>query len=235
MKTRPLFTIPGIRDDGARTVHSLGAAVAGACDMELCRAIKPISHTWNARYDKYTDRMARMLLTQVRPGGDVLAHSYGCLIAVRMMEMAQDHGWEELLFRNVILISPAADRDTVDWETLHYDRGLVLTNPLDIAIHVGSLNPWHPFGRAGVFGFKTNDQRLAQELRFSRVGPFNHTKCWFGEKGAEWTRERVSKFLLDGRWEMGDGKGKSAIPGRSREGTARAGIPHSSAIIGDES
>jgi pimeloyl-ACP methyl ester carboxylesterase len=194
MNQQLLFTISGIRDDGNSTVFALGAGVAGLTGHKVVNADKPIARTWHARSNKYTTRIARSLLEQIEPGSDLLMHSYGALLGIRILQLARESGDNDLI-RNFVMVAPAADRNAVQWEALSFERGLVLTNPLDIAIFFGSINPRHPFGWAGAAGFKTDDPRMTQEVRLSTTGPFNHTKPWFGQKGKEWTCGRIARFL----------------------------------------
>lgn len=91
---------------------------------------------------------------------DVVAHSMGCDIVREIMDHVPGQ-----LFGRVVLIAPAMERG-VRWERRRFDRMMVLHNSRDAAILAGSLLPWHPFGLAGRYGFRTTDGRVRQyEMR----------------------------------------------------------------------
>lgn len=195
-----LLTIPGIRDDGRGTTDVLGGAVADVMGWAWQRADYPVSHVWHARHENYNTLVAERIWGELPQDAYVsfLMHSYGNLLGLRMLEIAASKGLDVPVIENLILLSPAVDRARHCFEGMSFKRALVIYNPMDLAIICGSINPRHPFGAAGAFGFKTNDRRVMQEARWSMVGRWNHTKPYFNKSNIRVIRDRCLRFLERG-------------------------------------
>lgn len=192
-----LLTIPGIRDDGSETTDLLGASIAGAMGWDVWKASYPISHTWHARHRNYNELAAWHVWRELPLDAHVsiLAHSYGCLLAMTMLSLAAQKGVEVPVVDSLMLLAPAADRGGQRWGGWSFKDALVLHNPLDVAIMFGTLNPFHPFGSAGAFGFDTNDIRIQQECGWSLKGFWNHTQPYFADGHIDQTADRCIMFL----------------------------------------
>lgn len=86
------------------------------------------------------------LLEAYRPGDCLIAHSYGCLLAYRAMQMGA-------VFDKVFLFAPAMKAD-VEFPAGAYKHIYVMHHPRDFAVWLGSLLPFHAFGRMGRDGYQ---------------------------------------------------------------------------------
>jgi len=195
-----LYTIPGINDDGRDTTSRLGRIITDSMSWELQTADYLVSRLWDARFRNYNTLAAMYLWRELDPDKPInlLGHSHGCLLIIRMLEIAAEKDYDVPEIKSVIMLAPAADRNAHTFEDWRYSRALVIYNPLDIAIWWGSMNPFHPFGTAGARSFKTKDPRVTQVRRTSRRGWWNHTKPYFGDKKIQGTANTCVKFLSTG-------------------------------------
>jgi hypothetical protein len=99
------------------------------------------------------------------------------------------------LFSRIYFIAPAMNRKGWDWEQFPFERMKVIYNPDDLAIWLGALTPWHPFGLAGALGFKTTDSRIVQRSDTSTNDGFWGHGHYF-DKAHRWqTAREVSDFI----------------------------------------
>lgn len=114
---------------------------------------QPIRHAWGARFKVRKD--AKAIIKVANDGDVLLAHSYGCMKAARAMR--------GINFKAVFLFRPAMGRyhDFPGW---HDTEIYCIHSRGDLAVWAGGFLLFHPFGLAGVFGFKDN---LVQNIRSS--------------------------------------------------------------------
>lgn len=194
-----VYTLNGIKDSAATTTDRIGG------EMEsIGYEWKPLryrtAHTWTARSKRAREQTAEGLLNQVEPGGILMAHSFGCLLSWHMLDLWEHRRHEaEHLFSHVFLFSPAMNRTGWHWERLDFETLHCFHNPNDIAILLGSINPFHPFGAAGRKGFVTEDKRVHNVSVPSKVGPWNHSDPWF----AGFSAQRWARAIDTMIWQMG--------------------------------
>lgn len=92
---------------------------------------------WSGRADGH------LLAEHSHDGDIVVAHSFGCLRAWYAHKVRD--------YAAIVCIAPAMSRGTV-WN--NPERVYCFYSPQDWAVRVGSWLPWHPFGGAGIAGFK---------------------------------------------------------------------------------
>ena len=147
-----LITVHGIRTDGSESVDLLGDNLSHRGfdvfdydykNVNLGHVIFSIraGSKRNLQYNRAKD-LAELAKIHRKP--DIVAHSFGCLVTLRAMEMNSEFG-------RVFWYRPAMDKDFVipSWgcDQLH-----IIYNPNDRAVKAGSLLTSHDFGKMGLQG-----------------------------------------------------------------------------------
>ncbi len=122
------------------------------------------------------------------PMTDVVAHSFGCLVSLRMMELGAH-------FRNVFWFAPAMNRDFVvpNWGC---QKMWVIHNPHDLANRMGAMLHRHDFGKMGIEGsaFEGLDYRI------KNIAVTDHGTDWLTHSYAFDTfasREHWAQFIYE--------------------------------------
>jgi len=139
-----ILGINGIMSHGKRSTDELLADLArhGAQTID---ANYPLREIWEVRRRSHQHNDARRLMQRYYTEDDVVvAHSYGCLVSLRMMEMGAR-------FSRMFWFRPAMNRD-YHIPAKACERLYVIHDPGDRAILFGSVIPFHDFGNAGRFG-----------------------------------------------------------------------------------
>lgn len=100
-----------------------------------------------SRARQYRD--AKLIMDQQCDGDAVVAHSRGCLVNLRMMELGAR-------FSTVFWFRPAMNCD-MHIPAHGCKRLIVIHHPGDRAIWLGARLPWHDFGDAGRLGVHAGD------------------------------------------------------------------------------
>lgn len=140
-----ILGINGIRTNGKsstdKMLKKLGNSGFHTIDVNYPRV-----NIFTARSRKRQIKNAQILVNNYREGDILIAHSYGCLLALRAMELGAK-------FSHVFLFAPAMNVDftfpylgMIDLHVIH--------NPTDKAIKYGQLLAWHDFGAMGRVGYK---------------------------------------------------------------------------------
>jgi len=159
--------IPGIRSDGTGNINLLLGEFDRA-GYETLKANLPIRSALTARW--CTKRDAKKLLEITNPGDILVAHSRGCLVATKALEIEPEKFPEVWFFRPAMSAKKVFKTDTKITCVFSED---------DLAIQVGSLLINHPFGKAGNKGF-TRDLTVRNLESFGRHSEdFQHTPYWF--------------------------------------------------------
>ena len=186
--------IHGIRDSGPTTTDKLSRYLRTVHGKPSRDFIYPPVRIWNA--EKRLDQNAMMLMRFIQAcdsgtyrGISLVAHSYGCLIVFRMLELD-----ESARLDGLHLIAPAMLTDA-PW-SLHRDSFNDCTcyvNPKDIAVKVSSLSHiWAPrMGKAGAKGFR--DEVVKNVVRHDRSGVWNHSRAWFDAAGLAYLGPRIAE------------------------------------------
>ena len=131
--------VNGINTNGEKNVDLVLNALAergiGTVDVRL-----PKRHTFSAWWGAKKD--ARAIAAHSEDGDVLVAHSFGCLRAAHAMQIKN--------YSAVFMIAPAMRKG---WQFDSPGRVWCFYSPLDWVVLLGSMIPFHPFGRAGFLGF----------------------------------------------------------------------------------
>jgi pimeloyl-ACP methyl ester carboxylesterase len=156
----PIVTINGINASAGHTVNRLGFALQNMGHL-VTHLTYPTRRWWEtrSRRSQYLDALGMVRDLEERHSGqpvDVIAHSWGCLLAARMMELGGTG-----IFRRVFLFAPALDADWIF--PLHaFDSAWVAFNRGDRAVWAAEhlFGWWHPWGEMGRIGYRGEDRRV---------------------------------------------------------------------------
>lgn len=154
--------INGIRTDGADNTDRMLNALHGR-GHETVDTNYPLTNILRGRPRSLQFADAKRLMKFWHKDGDaVVAHSRGCLVNLRMMELGAK-------FSTLFWFRPAMNRDYIIPKGA-CERLFVIHSPDDRAIWMGERLWWHDFGAAGRLGLYAGDQ--AHDLYDQRV--INH-------------------------------------------------------------
>lgn len=129
----------------------------------------PKVSVWRAGCRAEQLRIARLLKDQAEHGDVVVAHSFGCLVTLRAMELGAR-------FSTVFFFSAAMNQDfTIP---IHGCRKLInVYNPADHALWLAKLIRWWDLGRMGSYGYAgPPDERVVNVQSFhNESGTLNHS------------------------------------------------------------
>lgn len=130
----------------------------------------------------------------VEDGDNIVAHSNGGNI----VQSAIKHSWSKdskdgVRFNNVFLFSAAATSDKMSYPTGCLNRCYVVYNPLDKALKLGAIAPWHPFGSLGLWGFIRTPEKT-KDRRFTNIQAY-FTSGWFSANHSFYIREQRDRWL----------------------------------------
>lgn len=89
---------------------------------------------------------AQYLVDAYEPGDALIAHSYGCLLALRAMQRGVE-------FSDVFLFAAALDSDVL-FPSLGADNIYVIYNKKDWVLRIAALLRWHDSGDMGRIGYR---------------------------------------------------------------------------------
>lgn len=140
-----VICINGIRTDGSTSTKRFASRLRehgyNAIEIDY-----PEVSVFGARSRSRQKRNAQYLLDVVEDGDILVAHSYGCLVSLRSMEMGARYS-------HVFFYAPAMNRD---FTFPHHgmEKLYVIHNPTDKAIKMGTwLRFRHDFGAMGSEGY----------------------------------------------------------------------------------
>jgi hypothetical protein len=139
-----IIGVPGIHSEGVGNTDLLGNMLATRHGYNFMDLDLPIRGAWGARWKAEKD--AKEIIAVANDGDAVIAHSYGCLKACIAMR--------EVRFHSVFLFRPAMSRRYRFHRLINGTKVYCIYSPGDIAIWLGSILLFHPFGLAGAKGFK---------------------------------------------------------------------------------
>lgn len=172
--------INGINTDGRSSTDLLLASLADE-GYETIDVEYPHTRFWNAGWrNTQLDRASR-IMEQTQNGDAVVAHSFGCLLTRRAMQLGRE-------FSYVFLFSPADASDTY-YPISGAKEIFVIFNLHDKAIRLGGLLPNHDFGALGRYGYRgPRDPRIENvPMPSFRTGSSNHGPYFEGEQLHFWT------------------------------------------------
>lgn len=140
-----VICINGIRTDGASSTKRFCSAL-NDLGIEAIEIDYPMVNIFQARSRKRQRKNAQYLLDVYNKGDIVVAHSYGCLVTLRAMELGAR-------FSTVFYYAPAMNRDFV-FPFHGMEKLYIIHNKTDEAIKWGD-RLWfgHDFGKMGSHGY----------------------------------------------------------------------------------
>jgi len=171
--------INGINSDGSRSTDLLCQELAHR-GHDTLDVNYPRVHFWNAGLRRTQLDRAQRLVDATDDGDHVVAHSFGCLLVRRAMQL-------DRFFDKVFLFGPAEESDT--YYPISGARHIyIIYNPYDKAIRWGMMLPNHDFGDMGRVGYRgPNDRRVdsRRDQYYSREN-VRHGFYFQGERLITW-------------------------------------------------
>lgn len=178
----------GIRTDGENSIDRIGPLLRdlghGVHDCEL-----PVRHTWSVR--RTIERDAELLVRSVmatsvsREARSIIAHSHGCRIALEAAKLV-DVG-------SLWLFNPAVSTK-YDLSSVRCDKARIycIYSPSDWTVWLGSMIPFHPFGKAGKHGLRQLSEANNLESNGGHSEAFTHPRV---QQWAEFIHKKDSAWL----------------------------------------
>jgi len=175
--------VHGIWGHGDTTIDRLGNMLEEA-GYEVVYFEYPVRFIISLYWPSVAKGDGERLANFQRPGDDVIAHSYGCLIVQNSIKAGAKWG-------KCFLFAGAATSDKMYYPDDSLERAYVIYNPEDKALFIGSLLPFHPFGKLGYHGYSGQPGRTELDRRFQNIRGFkksaglNHSH-YFDEERRKW-------------------------------------------------
>jgi len=184
-----ILGINGIRSNGSDNTDQLLAKLQ-ARGHKTVDTSYPLTSLFRARARDYQYSDANLILNRHHQAGDaVIAHSRGCLVNLRMMELGAR-------FSTVFWFRPAMNRDYLI-PRHSCQRLVIIHHPSDRAIRLGECLWWHDFGAAGRLGLHAgnrrcylHDHRVTNVLapNYDTHEPFRHSDDFLPENINTWVQ-----------------------------------------------
>jgi len=129
----------------------------------------------------------RALMHTVPDGTHVIAHSYGALVLLSSIQAGAIWG-------NCFIFGGACTSDKYTYPPDAFTSAYMIYNPADLALRLGALLPFHPFGRLGQRGYAgyVRDRRIQNVPALENDLGINHSHYFRAGM-----REYWCKFILD--------------------------------------
>ena len=182
-----ILTINGIRTNGGSSTDKIGGCLSRS-GFEVLDVNYPKVNIFTARSRKRQLSNAQNLVNKACDGDVLIAHSYGCLLALRAMELGAK-------FSHVFLFAPAMNVDFT-FPYLGMENCTVIYNKTDKAIKMGNWLWFHDFGKMGSQGYKgAPDPRIINmEDEKGIKGDRNHSHYFNNENIDSWVEFIRSKI-----------------------------------------
>lgn len=127
------------------------------------------------------------LVRAAKPTDILIAHSYGCLLAIRAMEQAAR-------FHIIFMFAPALDKDQAF--PVGANKIYVIYNPQDKALCLTRLLRWHDSGEMGRVGYRGPADARVESVKTTDVidEPLHHSGYFLPgnvTQWAAWCDERI--------------------------------------------
>lgn len=174
-----ILGINGIRTTGAKNTDLLLQKMQER-EWKTCDTEYPTAWAISARWRWIQRRNAKRIMKYYREGDIVVAHSYGCLLTLRMMEMGAR-------FSHVFFFG-AAMNDDFTFPAYGMESLVNVCDVDDRALGIGSILPFHDFGKMGKTGYKgAKDPRVQNVFaRDSVTEPLQHSNYFLPENLDTW-------------------------------------------------
>lgn len=179
-----ILGINGIRTDGSNSTDLLLRDLADL-GHETVDVNYPRVNIFTARWRSRQLRNAQHLVDAHKPGDAVVAHSYGCLLTLRAMELGASFG--------TVFFFSAAMNDDFSFPPEGMRRLFNIHRQDDRALTLGDLLLWHDFGAMGKTGYSglPPDRRIRNIPAWThtlRRDPFAHSDYFLPENRPAWAR-----------------------------------------------
>lgn len=178
----------GIRTEGTYSIDRIGPPLRdlghGVHDCEL-----PVRRTWSVKrtLEKDAEQLVQCLMATSVPREvrSIIAHSHGCHIALEAAKMI-DVG-------SIWLFNPAVSVGyNLDPVRCDKTRIYCIYSPSDWIVFLGSIIPFHPFGKAGKHGLKNLPEANNLESNGGHSEAFKHPRI---EQWAEFIHKKDAASL----------------------------------------
>lgn len=147
-----ILGVNGIRTDGRNNTDLLLNELKEN-GFDTVDVSYPEVNIFTARSRKRQFKNAQRIVDAYKPGDAVMAHSYGCLLTLRAMELGAKF--------STVFFFGAAMNDDFSFPAEGMQRLHNFHNPNDVALTLGRLLWWHDFGAMGQTGYDgPPDQRI---------------------------------------------------------------------------
>jgi len=184
-----ILTINGIKNRGKKNTDKMGKLLADQ-GFDVFDVNYPKVYALTSRYRSIQNKNAKILLNAANDGDILIAHSYGCLLALRAMELGAK-------FSKVFFFAPAMNRDFI-FPYLGMTELYVIHNKTDKAIKWGSWLRSHDFGKMGSHGTNSipEDPRVTNIEDFSgKKGEENHSHYFASVNGHYFKEENINHWV----------------------------------------
>ncbi len=140
-------------------------------------------HFWSYWSRKVRKRDGAALRQFQRPGDHFVGHSAAALIWQESIESGAIWG-------RCIIFSGAATSDGMDYPEKSLEKALIVANPADFALKLGSLLPNHKFGKLGRIGYagKPDDRFINRYEYRNNWFDLDHSHYGDGELFTKWVK-----------------------------------------------
>lgn len=169
-----IITINGIYSHGAKSTDLLHGPLK-ALGYQVDDFDYPKLGVLGAQNRTRQKELGKRLASEVNEGDAIIAHSFGCLVALRAMEAGAR-------FSAVIFLSAAMNADFVFPH--HGMRALLnIHNPADRALSIAKLMRWNDLGEMGAMGYNGAPDCRVRNLNwlYSDDGCLNHHHYFKGD------------------------------------------------------
>jgi len=146
-----VLLVNGIYSTGEQSVWKLGYELK-QYGYEVTPVVYPMATHWSSRWKKRQLQDAEHFANHYEEGDAVIAHSYGCLITWRAMEIGAR-------FSSIFYFSAAMPRNVYFPPTGMHELYNIY-HPRDWVLKLGALMPLSWFGKLGYEGYHGMDPRV---------------------------------------------------------------------------
>lgn len=171
---RRALLIPGwrVRDPN----KSIGLLADPLRDLGYDPLLLSYGYTFSLAQTRFvSSKMARVWSARTEPGDIVIGHSNGARLAFDMSHNSQNRA------RTMVWISPALDANCTPGRSV--TRQLVVYNPSDWVVRLGSVIPNSIWGDMGYRGYVSADDPFGVDLRIKNVAYGDGHSPWFDPSG----------------------------------------------------
>lgn len=170
--------INGINGNGSRSTDLLCKELKDR-GHDTVEVNYPHTRFWNAGSRKVQLDRARILYEATSDGYNLAAHSFGCIIGRRTMQLGRN-------FKEVFFFGSADESDTY-YPDGSADNIHVIYNPYDTVLWWSNILPNHDFGDMGRVGYQGRDKNVKSvRSQYYRIAKNRHGFYFHGSELCKW-------------------------------------------------